>query len=143
MQSHPKSTLQIWFKSIQTKSQSIHFIFIDISKLKRKYTKTRFNGMRFLYAFIISSDFLHCIGITLDFLRFFKILIQPFSKSFISYLPAHLSKKYLKSSKYTLSLTQCSSPWLSAWSNVMPFPSWVSLLSPRFISCCNQFFQPT
>lgn len=54
MGGYPKSTLQIQFKSIQTKSQKVNFIFIDVSKLERKCTKTFKMGLEiFFYAFQI------------------------------------------------------------------------------------------
>ena len=53
MGGHPKSTLQTWFKSIQTESQKVNFISIDISKLKRNYTKTFLMGLDIFFIFML------------------------------------------------------------------------------------------
>lgn len=53
MGGYPNSLLQIWFKSIPTKSQKVNFVFINISKLERKYTKTSIMGLEIVFIFML------------------------------------------------------------------------------------------
>lgn len=91
MASYPKSTLQIQFKSIQTKSQKINFIFIEVSKLERKCTKTfkmglerfggRGEGMLLLSAFLQEKGIPFRIFLNLDSSLFLILHFLPLSKS--------------------------------------------------------------
>lgn len=86
MGGYPKSTLQIQFKSIQNKSQKVNFIFIDVSKLERKYSKTFKMGLE-IFFMLLFLDFLQERGIpfriffNLDSSLFLILHFLPLNKS--------------------------------------------------------------